>query len=217
MPLRDHFRSPLKLKHSWDKLHGGWPMVIVQYLFSRLPPGYVAAPNVHLGVAFEIDVTTHVEDDAAKLPELDEYEVLVYDEERGETLVAAVEIVSPSNKDRPESRRAFVAKVAALLQRDVCVSIVDLVTVRQFNLYADLLELLGESDPTLTDPPPDVYAVTLRRRKLPRKRLMLDAWFHPLILGQPLPTLPLWLDVDLAVPLDLEATYEDACRVLRIR
>ena len=31
-------------------------------------------------------------------------------------LVAAIEIVSPSNKDRPESRRAFVAKVAALLK-----------------------------------------------------------------------------------------------------
>ena len=35
-------------------------------------------------------------------------------------------------------------------------------------------------------------------------------------LGQPLPTLPLWLDEDLSVPLDLEESYEETCRVLRI-
>lgn len=27
---------------------------------------------------------------------------------------------------------------------------------------------------------------------------------------------PLWLTADLSVPLDLEASYEDACRLLRI-
>jgi hypothetical protein len=34
--------------------------------------------------------------------------------------------------------------------------------------------------------------------------------------GRPLPPLPIWLDVDLGVTLDLEASYEDTCRVLRI-
>lgn len=63
MPLRDHFRPPLDLKHSWDELHGGWPMVIVQYLYPRLPQGYVAAPGVHLGATFEIDVTTYAEEE----------------------------------------------------------------------------------------------------------------------------------------------------------
>src|SRR6185312_17398425 len=56
MPLRDHFRPPVEDKHSWEELHGGWPMVIVQHLFPILPEGYVAAPSVHLGAAFEIDV-----------------------------------------------------------------------------------------------------------------------------------------------------------------
>ena len=245
MPLRDHFRPPLDLKHSWDKLHGGWPMVIVQDLFAKLPEGYLAAPNVHLGASFEIDVTTHVEEELTpvrvetngnggvatavwappaptftkegELPEQDEYEVRIYDERRGQRLVAAVEIVSPSNKDRPESRREFVAKVATLLRHDVSVSIVDLVTVRQFNLYADLLALVGQSDPAVGESSPYLYAVTLRQRKRRRKRLSLDSWFYPLSLGQPLPTLPLWLSVDLAVALDLETTYEAACHVLRIR
>lgn len=99
----------------------------------------------------------------------------------------------------------------------MCVSIVDLVTVRQFNLYADLLELLGHSDPSLGAEPPHLYAVTLRGRKRRRKRPVLESWCYPLQVGQPLPTLPIWIDIDLGVSLDLEATYEDACRVLRIR
>ena len=103
----------------------------------------------------------------AELPDQDEYEVRVYDARHGRRLVAAIEIVSPSNKDRPESRRAFVAKVAALLQRDVSVSIVDIVTIRRFNLYADLLELIGGSDPMLGAEPPGLYAVTVRGRNAP--------------------------------------------------
>ncbi len=42
------------------------------------------------------------------LPDQDEYEVRIYDSKRHRRLVAAVEIVSPANKDRPENRRAFV-------------------------------------------------------------------------------------------------------------
>jgi hypothetical protein len=214
-------------------------MVLVQQLYGILPEGYVAAPGVHLGTAFEIDVSAYERDEAAEaasaagtggawaapaptltletdLPEQDEYEVRVYDARRGRRLVAAIELVSPSNKDRPESRRAFVAKTAALLQQDVCVSIVDVVTVRQFNLYADLLELIGRSDPALGAEPPYLYAVTVRGRKRIRRRPLLDSWFYPLALGQRLPALPVWLDVDLGISLDLEPSYEDTCRVLRI-
>ena len=36
MPLRDHFRSPVNDRHSWDELHGGWPMVIVQHLYGAI-------------------------------------------------------------------------------------------------------------------------------------------------------------------------------------
>ena len=225
MPLRDHFRPPVEAKHSWDELHGMWPAVIVQHLFPVLPKGYLAAPRVHLGAAFEIDVTADETDEPppkptltleTELPDQDEYEVRVYDVRHGRRLVAAIEIVSPSNKDRPESRRAFVAKAATLLQQDVCVSIVDLVTVRQFNLYGDLLALVGGSDPMLDPESPALYAVTVRGRKRVGRRLRLDAWFHPMRIGQPLPTLPIWLDVDLGVSLDLEASYEETCRFLHI-
>jgi hypothetical protein len=244
MPLRDHFRPPVEDKHSWDELHGMWPAVIVQHLFPILPKGYVAAPRVHLGTALEIDVSAYehaepAEDEKAggesggvavaawapprptltleaELPEQDEYEVRVYDARHGRRLVAAIEIVSPANKDRPESRRALVAKLATLLQRDVCVSVVDVVTIRQFNLYAELLELAGRADPMLGAEPTPLYAVTVRGRKRIQQRPLLDTWFYPMTLGQPLPPLPLWLDVDLGLTLDLESTYEETCRVLHI-
>lgn len=196
MPLRDHFRPPLDGVRSWEELHGGWPMMLVAALSGWLPSGYVAGPRVHLGPSIE-------------------YEVRVSDSKRHRRLVAAVEIVSPGNKDRPEARRVFVAKCAALLQQHVCVAIIDLVTTRHFNLYGDLLELIGQADLSLAPEPPPVYVVSCRWRRdgdTPR----LETWAHPLAVGGPLPTLPLWLANDLAVPLELEASYEDTCRFLRI-
>jgi hypothetical protein len=45
----------------------------------------------------------------------------------------------------------------------------------------------------------------------------MDNWYHPLNLGQPLPTLPVWLTETHAVSLDLESSYEETCRALRIK
>jgi hypothetical protein len=241
MPLRDHFRSPVNDTHSWDEVHGQWPGEIVRQLTTILPTGFRAAPQVHLGSSFEVDVGAYDLDsrdpDAAlgsgggtatltataptftaeaDLTDQDEYEVRIYDTERGRTLVAAIEIVSPSNKDRPERRELFAGKVGSLLTRGVCVSLVDLVGVRQANLYAEVLDLIGSSDPQLAPTPPDMYAVTLRSRKPPKGGPRWDAWFHPMTVGQPLPTLPIWLSETLRVELPLETSYEETCRVLGI-
>jgi hypothetical protein len=143
------------------------------------------------------------------------YEVRVFDEERGGRLVAAVEIVSPANKDRPEHRRAFVAKCAALLQEQVSVAIVDVVTTRHFNLYGELLELIGATDPALAPEAPAIYTAACRGTKKENSWL-LETWTLPVAVGQPLPTLPLWLADNLAVPLELEGSYEETCRILRI-
>jgi len=238
MPLRDHFRPPLDNRHSWEELHGQWPGSIVHHLRTLLPKGYIAGPRVHVGSHVEIDVASFKEDEPSApsttaegnggvatavwappqpsvavettVPDYDEYEVRIYDANRGRRLVAAIEIVSPANKDRPEHRNVFVAKCAALFQKGVAVSIVDLVTIRHFNLYADLLALIGHSDPTLGAEPPDLYAASCRwvRRE---KRTLLETWSHVLAIGQPLPTLPLWLSEERVVPLDLEKSYEQAC------
>ena len=242
MPLRDHFRPPLADTASWEELHGGWPMVIVQQLRTILPPGYVAGPKVHAGAQVEIDVAAYERTDApvplaadehlggvataawvaepvvrveTELPEYDEYEVRIYDARRGRLLVAAIEIVSPANKDRPEKRNAFVGKCAALLQNGVAVSIVDVVTTRQFNLYAELMTFVGHPDPTMRSDRPHLYAAScpwVRREP----RAILESWSEPLAVEQPLPKLPLWLAEALVVPLDLEQSYEQACRDLWI-
>jgi hypothetical protein len=149
------------------------------------------------------------------LPDYDEYEVRIFDARRQRHLVAAIEIVSPANKDRPEHRNIFVAKCVALLQKGVAVSIVDLVTVKQFNLYLELLAVIGHSDPTLGDPPPHLYAASCRWTRQGR-RTLLQAWSHALNLQEPLPTLPIWLSQDDVVPLDLERSYEQACSDLWI-
>ena len=39
----------------------------------------------------------------------------------------------------------------------------------------------------------------------------IEVWPEPLAVGQPLPTLPLSLNAELCVPIDLEATYTTAC------
>jgi hypothetical protein len=44
-------------------------------------------------------------------------------------------------------RQAFVAKCVALLRKGVAVSLVDLVTIRRFNLYAQLMEFIGPVRP----------------------------------------------------------------------
>jgi hypothetical protein len=151
-----------------------------------------------------------------ELDDPDEYEVRVYDAVRGRRLVAAIELVSPANKDRPESRRLFVAKCAALLRQGVAVVLVDVVTARNANLYAELLDWVGERDPALGDDPPGVYAVVARWRPHGGAR-WLETWARrPVAVGRPLPELPLWLADNLAVPLDLEASYEQTCRDLRI-
>src|SRR5277367_1356737 len=71
MPLRDHFRSPLDDLTAWEGFHGGWPMMIVLALASKLPPQYVAAPRVHSGSYVEIDVATY-EKDEPDSPSLEE-------------------------------------------------------------------------------------------------------------------------------------------------
>jgi hypothetical protein len=238
MPLRDHFRPPLDNITSWEGFHGQWPAVIVQYLRRKLPVGYVAEPRVHAGSKAEIDVAAFETGEGppqsgiregngatatavwappapniaveTTLPDDDEYAVLIFDAKRGRRLVAAIEIVSPANKDRPENRGVFVAKCAGLVQKGVAVSVVDLVTTRQFNLFAELLDLIGHSDPAASEATPTMYAASCRWTRK-EKQTLFEAWSHELIVGQPLPTLPLWLGPAVSVPLDLEQTYEDAC------
>ena len=219
-----------------------WPASIVQQLRKQLPLGYVAEPRVHLGTLMEINVgaleSADVRGTAATNgnsgpatsawsgsapvvavetdpPDEYEYEVRIFDLERQRKLVAAIELVTPANKDRAESRQAFVAKCAALLRRGIAVSIVDLVTLRHFNLYAQWMEFIGHPDRTMSSEDPPIYAASARWLAK-GTRALLEAWSHTLVVGQPLPMLPLSLREDLVMALDLEESYEQACSDLWI-
>ena len=78
------------------------------------------------------------------------------------------------------------------------------------------MRFLEVKDPALRNQPPPMYAVTIRMRYEGRRRMM-DSWYHPLGIGQPLPTLPIWLTETRAISLELESSYEETCRTLRIR
>jgi hypothetical protein len=242
MPLRDHFRAPLRESHHWESFHSAWANTIVRYLNgTRLPARYRAAPHVRLGSQVEIDVATFEQEPAAgseqsqgngvatavwapprptqtfatDLPAQDVFEVRVHDDHRGTRLVAAVELVSPANKDRPDHRHDFVVKCASYLQQQVAVVVVDIVTERQANLHAELMQMLNLTAPTPWPGSVPLHAVAYRTTK-PDDCWRLDVWLEFLTVGAPLPALPLWLASDLAVPLELEPTYEETCGVLRI-
>ncbi len=161
----------------------GWPGEIIRQLREQLPPGYIAEPLVRLGCAVDSPfvvgashATPHAATVApvvaleAEADEEYEYEVRIYDAERERTLVAAIEVVSPADKDRPRSRNAFVTKCAELVRRGGAVSIVDLITVKNFNLYAELMTFVGhgKADQPCANPPP-MYATSARlRERVPR-------------------------------------------------
>jgi hypothetical protein len=240
MPLRDHFHPPLDDLRRWESLHSGWPMMD---LHRKLPDRYFAELRVHSGASVEIDVATFedirrqrpvsAEENtsggaatavwAPPRPTLavvtdfqvqDVYEVQVLDRKHKCRLVAAIEIVSPANKDRPEHRRAFVSKCASLLRESVSIVIIDLVTTRTHNLYFELLEFLGQNDPH-NDGGTTTYAASCRIT--PRlDNWMLEAWYNRLRQGEQLPTMPLWVADDLAIPLELEESYEQSCIILNI-
>ncbi len=55
------------------------------------------------------------------------------------------------------------------------------------------------------------------RLKIQEEQQRLELWPEELRVGAGLPTLPLWIGENEAVPLDLEASYVAACELLRIR
>ena len=238
MPLLDHFHPPLHGPRRWEGFHHAWATTIAQHLNQDLlPPDFYAEPEITVGPEFEIDVATLEEmgngttrgvvtktwaPARAKLSasvdfaRLDSYEVRVYQDLGGAELRGAIELVSPANKDRAGSRRTFAAKCAGHLQHGIGVVVVDVVTARSANLHAEIFQTMEAKTRQATwTSPTGLYAVAYRPvtvRKAPR----VEAWPEALGLGKTLPTMPLWLSLELCVPVELEASYLATCSSLRI-
>ena len=237
MPLRDHFHPPLSDVHPWESFHAAWATEIMRTLNRRvLPAGCFAAAQVHVGSRVEINVATFEQDQGLSaetaegngggvavptwvppvtslvMPAIfpDEIEVQVFRRTGGATLVAAIELISPGNKDRPQARRAFVAKCASYLQQGIGLVIVDIVTERQVNLHDELIHLLQQPERFEFAQGPLVYAVAYRPSRQAAGD-QIEIWPAPLGIGHPLPILPLALRGIATVPVDLETTYATTC------
>lgn len=238
MPIVDHFRPPLSAQRTWHVFRHAWAASIARHLNRQvLPAGYVAAPNVQFGARIEIDVgafdtewaSTPPSDALATLATVvplptasiaahfsDTVEVVIFQQEGGPQLVAALELVSPSNKDRPASRRTFAAKMATYLSQGVALAVLDLVTSRTANLHNEWLTLLGEIAGWLAEDPASPLYANAYRPVQRQGEAAIDLWLFPLHIGALLPTLPIFLRADLSVLLDLETTYRDTCADQRI-
>ncbi len=246
MPLHDHFRPPLSLRKSWESMHHHWAsLMVIRLNGGVLPTRFESEPKVHHGSLIEIDLATYGEDRdppqfganghgggvatqtqvyAPPAPPLaaeivmadaDTFEINVYKQDGGWKLVAAIELVSPANKDRSSHRRAFATKVASYLQQGVSVVTVDVVTERAANLHEDVSAALRLPDALDWHSPTGLSAVCYRLLRVEGKE-RLEVWPHQLAVGSALPTVPLWLEPVLAVPLELELTYTNTCESLRI-
>ncbi len=242
MPLRDHFHPPLADLHPWESFHTAWATEIMRTLNRHvLPPSCFAAAQVHVGSRVEIDIATFEQEKEmtfadpggngggvavqswappvtslimpASFP--DEIEVQVFRRTEGATLVAAIELISPGNKDRPDARRAFIVKCASYLQQGIGLIIVDIVTGRSFNLHDELIHLLEQPAQFEFSEVPSVYAVAYRpTRKASGDQI--EIWPSPMRIGHALPTLPLALRGITTVPVDLESTYAATCQDCRL-
>ena len=150
----------------------------------------------------------------------DSVEVLVYNTENDYNLVAAVELISPGNKDREDARTSFAAKCATYLREGVGLVTIDIVTSRRGNLHNDLIRLLGTGDEFLLSGD-DLYAVAYRPVRQSQSAAdpaigQIHVWPAALSVGQGLPVLPLALDRGVCLPLDLDGTYAEARRRSRL-
>lgn len=234
MPLLDHFRPPVTDEVQWNTFHSNWATRIADRLGEVIPAEFRAHENLKIGGGIEIDVATirnrpvangtdtPKQSDwqppraitvSAVFPE--RFEVLVYRQIGGRQLVAAIELVSPGNKDAPDTREAFAMKVASYLHEGVSVLVVDVVTERRANLHDEIVRLMRMPDDLRMPPDQPLYASSYRP-VIRDKRPEIDLWVNSFAIGDPLPTMPLRLIADYFVPVELEATYTEACRRRRL-
>lgn len=222
MPLHDWATTS-----GWEGMHLLWMTELLRHLKANLPEGFraylgsgpalaVGAPPARPDVAVRRQVGAN---SAASTsiprpePEPDvEVAVAALEQapalyvERDARLVAAVELVSPRNKDRPVARSTYLGRYVGYLLEGVHLLLVDVHPRPTGFSFADGLaaELQLRDQPSL--PPPVAVSYRVGEPAASGGRL-LAVWRRPLAPATPLPAVPLPLTVDLAVQVDLDSTY----------
>jgi hypothetical protein len=242
MPLRDHFHPPLSDRRHWHSFHNAWSTYLAEHLNQRLPEGYFAEPNAQFGIEIDVAAFSEASprpsgessgdqaqgnlvpselsqwqprSPSATLPfqpTTDSVEVQIFSAQDGPSLVGAIELVSPANKDRASHRNAFTSKCQTYLQQGIGVIIIDLVTTLTANLHNELMARL-ELQPVPLEAL--LYTVSYRVAETAGE-VRLDFWQEPLDIAGALPIVPLFLKGGLFLPMDLEQSYGMTCDRLRI-
>jgi Protein of unknown function (DUF4058) len=237
MPVHDWTRVPAGIYHDF---HAAWvPQLRTVLNEGLLPQGYYALAEQHAGYAIADVLTLHTcpaSQPPAPLPlppatggiavaeapprvrhrqtvegsARSRRRTLAIRHVSGHRLVAIVEIVSPANKDRPESVEEFAAKAVAALDAGVHVLLVDLfppsIHASQ-GMHSTIRQRLDQSDEPY-DLPADEPLTLASYAAGPQVEIYLE---H-LAVGSALPDMPLFLRPDRYVKVPLESTYLEACR-----
>jgi hypothetical protein len=241
MPLLDHFHPPLTPMRGWESFHTQWCAAIAGRLNQGLlPANYFAEAQVHIGGRVEVDIGTIEQSPetsvaangsvattqavwAPPAPPLvmpstfpDEISIRIMGGPTGPHLVAAIELVSPGNKDRPTARRTFAMKCATYLSSGIGLLVVDVVTERLANLHNTLMELFQQPSEYQLGEQVSLYAVAYRPVRRETLGDQIEMWPTVLAVGAPLPTMPLALRGSITLPVDLETTYMTARQQSRL-
>ena len=223
MPLHDW-----SAQSGWDGVHTLWIGELVRWVKPRLPAGFRAyvgtSPTLTIGAPpahADVQVRQWLPEQPTEIPSVGGD--LVPDEEVAVSvltaepalyvasaghLIAAVELVSPRNKDRPTLRDVYLARYLGYLHEGVHLLLVD---VHRLPLRFSFAERITQE---LQLPPvvcPSPMAVSYRvGGPAPDGGRLLGQWRRPFAIGEPLPALPLPLSVHSALTIDLEQTYKQA-------
>lgn len=228
MPLHDWADD-----RGWDSVHPLWLTYILEYVQPRLPEGYKAflggVPNVAIGSANgrpDVSVRRWGPADAPgpavvglMEPDLEARVTVPIDPQRAVhidfhgQLIAAIELVSPRNKDRADSKETYTNRYLGYLRLGTHLMLVDVLPrPRSFSFSDAITRGLGLELPPLPSPFAAVYRVGEPIPVGDEMGGLVGLWRRPLAVGQPLPTLPLPLSVHREILIDLEETYRRAAQ-----
>jgi hypothetical protein len=229
MPLHDWTDE-----RGWDSVHPIWMTYLIEYVRPRLPDGYKAflggVPALTVASANgkpDVGVRRWGSDrpaagatgTAVLEPDLEQNIVFRLDPQRAVhidfhgQLIAAIEIVSPRNKDRSDAKETYTNRYLGYLRFGVHLLLVDVLPKPRTFSFADAITAgVGFDLPPLPSPFAAAYRVAGEIPVGDDMGSRMGVWRRPLRVGEPLPTLPLPLNMHQAVEIDLEETYQRAAK-----
>lgn len=230
MPLHDWTDE-----RGWDSVHPFWLAYLVEWVQPRLPEGYKAflggvpaltvatsngKPDVSVRQWEPRPTAEAVASDTAVLePDLEasvafrlDPQLAVHVDFHGQ-LIAAIEVVSPRNKDRVGAKETYSNRYLGYLRLGVHLLLVDVLPrLRGYSFSDAITGGLGLELPPLPPPFAAAYRVGEVVPVGDDMGSLVGLWRRPLRVGQPLPALPLPLSVHQAIQIDMEETYARAAK-----